>query len=292
MLYLVASILCSAYLTLSFKVLQRLGISSFQAIVFNYWTCVVTGSLVGGSLPITGTADLQVQWLPWAIVMGTLFIVLFNVISYTARNIGVAVASVANKLSLVIPFSFSILLYNEVASMGQVLGILLAIVAVTLTCYPSGNTDTIRHRSRVLWLMPLVLFVGSGMLDSLIKYVEQGFLDASNNDRFLVTAFGCAALLGSCAILLKIGPGKEGFQPKAVVAGVMIGVPNYFSIWSLVNVLKQYPGRSGMIIPLNNIGIVLLSALAAFAFFRERLSAVNWVGILLSILAITLIAFA
>lgn len=39
---------------------------------------------------------------------GSVFIVLFNVIAFTSINLGVAVASVAFKLSLVIPFLFTI----------------------------------------------------------------------------------------------------------------------------------------------------------------------------------------
>ena len=40
------------------------------------------------------------------------------------------------------------------------------------------------------------------------------------------------------------------------------------------------------------MGIVLFSAIAAFIFFKERLSLLNWTGIMLAIVAIGLIAFA
>src|SRR5207253_3210700 len=137
LLYLIGSIILSSYLTLSFKVLDRLGISSFQGIVFNYWTCVITGSIVNGYFPLSSMESLKISWLPWAVLMGCTFILLFNIIAFTASNIGVAVASVANKLSLVIPFLFSILLYAETASVWQISGIVLGLAAVVLTCYPS-----------------------------------------------------------------------------------------------------------------------------------------------------------
>ena len=56
-------------------------------------------------------------------------------------------------------------------------------------------------------------------------------------------------------------------------------------------VLKQYAGNSSAIIPINNMGIVLFSALAAWLLFKEKLSVTNWLGILLSAVAIALIAF-
>ena len=71
----------------------------------------------------------------------------------------------------------------------------------------------------------------------------------------------------------------------------MIGVPNYFSIWCLLQVLKQYADNSSAIIPINNMGIVLFSAIVAWLLFRERLSAINWAGILLALGAIALIAY-
>ena len=75
------------------------------------------------------------------------------------------------------------------------------------------------------------------------------------------------------------------------MAGVLIGVPNYFSIWCLVHFLKESPWQTSASIPVNNMGIVLFSAVAAWVLFKELLSKINWTGILLSLLAIYLIAF-
>jgi len=81
------------------------------------------------------------------------------------------------------------------------------------------------------------------------------------------------------------------FDKRAIAAGILIGVPNYFSIWCLLKVLKDFAGNSSAIIPINNMGIVLFSTIAAFLLFKENLSKLNWLGILLSIAAIALIAF-
>jgi len=59
----------------------------------------------------------------------------------------------------------------------------------------------------------------------------------------------------------------------------------------MVEALKQYPGNSSAIIPIINMGIVLVSTLAAVFMFRERLSLLNRLGIILSLGAIALIAF-
>jgi drug/metabolite transporter (DMT)-like permease len=293
MIYLAGSIVFTSWLTLSFKLVERWKIDTFQAIVFNYVACVITGSMVHGGF--LNYADVAVQpWFGWACLMGTVFISLFNVIGFTTQKIGVAVASVANKLSLVIPFVFSVILYNEKATALKIAGIIVALIAVVLTCYPRNKNETVQRSAKSgvwLYLLPVILFVGSGLLDTMIKYVEQGYLHDENKDEYLITAFSVAACLGVIVLLFQYITRRKTFSFKAVLAGIMIGVPNYFSIWCLLQVLKQYSNNSSAIIPINNMGIVLFSAVVAWLLFKERLSGINWAGILLAIGAIALVAY-
>jgi uncharacterized membrane protein len=125
----------------------------------------------------------------------------------------------------------------------------------------------------------------------MIKYVEHQFLDAGNVNEYLITAFTMAALIGIVILNIRLVSGSDKFNWKAVAMGACIGVPNYFSIWCLMEVLKQYSTNSSAIIPINNMGIVLFSAVAAWIAFKERLSLTNWLGIVLALAAIALIAY-
>jgi drug/metabolite transporter (DMT)-like permease len=289
MLFLIGSIILTSYLTLSFKVTERQQINTLQAIVFNYVTCVITGSLFNRHFPVNAEAMHQ-PWFLWALLMGAIFISTFNIVGFTTQQLGVSVASVANKLSLVIPFVFSVWLYNEPLTMLKLLGILLALIAVYLTVQRDNNRPGKKVNKWLLGL-PVLLFAGSGLLDTIIKYTEQRFLDGSNNNDFLITAFTSAASFGLILLFILVVTGRQLFDYRAMLAGVAIGVPNYFSIWCLVTVLKQYAGNSSAIIPINNMGIVLFSSVAAWLLFKERLSLINWLGIILSVCAIALIAF-
>lgn len=292
MLYLIGSIVLTSYLTLSFKAVERFNIPVLQAIVFNYVFCVVTGSVVNGSFPI-GASTASQPWFVWAALMGMIFFSLFNVIGFTTQKIGVAVASVANKLSLVIPFVASLYLYNEASTALKVAGIVVALLAVFLTCLPShGETASHKHLSRtLLFVLPLIIFMGSGALDTMIKWVEQSYINETNNNEYLITAFASAATVGLLTLAFLVLTGRHRFDPRSILAGFAIGVPNYFSIWCLVKVLQQYRGNSSVIIPINNMGIVLFSSVVAWWLFKEHLTRINWLGILLSLGAIALIAF-
>lgn len=293
MIYLIGSIILTSYLTLSFKVLERFRIPVLQSIVINHWVCAAVGSVLIGYHPVLAGATTQ-PWFVWALLMGFLFVTLFNLIAWIAQHIGVAVASVANKMSLVIPFLFSLYLYGETVSAVQVLGVIIALAAVLLTCWPQKQQEG-SGRQRLtpvlLFAMPAILFCGSGFLDTSIKYVEATFLNENNRNDFLISSFSVAASLGTLLLIYLFATGKQKFDPRSIAAGIIIGIPNYFSIWCLVKVLSAYQGRSSAIIPINNMGIVLFSSLAAFVLFRERLSSVNWFGILLALGAIALIAF-
>ncbi|MFN8252080.1 MAG: hypothetical protein U0V75_09380 [Ferruginibacter sp.] len=293
MIYLIGSIILSSYLTLSFKVLQRFHINAFQAIVFNYIACVCTGAVFNGSFPVNSQA-VQSPWFKWALVMGTMFISIFNVIGFTTQKLGVAIASVANKLSMVIPFLFSIFLYDETATVWKLAGIAVALAAVVLTCYPSQkDAATSKKANQLLLLLPFVLFISSGLLDTLIVYVQNIFFSnpGTNFNHFLITAFTVAGLIGSVVLIIQIAGGRQQFSVKALLAGTMIGIPNYFSIWCLGKVIAAYQGNSSAVIPVNNMGIVLFSAVMAWILFKERLMLINWAGIVLAVAAIALIAY-
>jgi drug/metabolite transporter (DMT)-like permease len=294
MLYLIGSIVLTSYLTLCFKFIQKYQIAPFQAILFNYFTCVITGSIVNGKFPVQASIFHE-PWFKYAILMGAMFISIFNVMAFTTQKIGVAVASVANKLSLVIPFVFSVILYHEKISFLKILGILIALLAVVLTCWPANSAKTKTQESKLnpilLLLVPTILFLSSGLLDTLIKYVQQNFLDENSNNAYLSTAFLFAGCFGTIALIYLLITKKQKFNYQSVLAGIGIGIPNYFSIWCLVKVLKANDGNSSAIIPINNMGIVLFSTLMAWILFKEKITALNILGIILSVGAIALISF-
>jgi drug/metabolite transporter (DMT)-like permease len=295
MILLIGSILLSSFLTIAFKLCDRFSVNTFQAIVVNYFVCALTGVLFAGYLPSVAHNIAQ-PWFKWSLIMGTGFILTFYGIATTVQKSGLAVASVASKLSLVIPFLFSLFLYNENVSFVQIAGIVLALAAVVLTLYPNKNAPkadiTAPGNSRLQKiLLPILVFIGTGLLDSLIKFVEQGYIPAADNDTYLINTFAIAFAVGFILFLLQWIFKKMPFDVKAIPAGIIIGIPNYFSIWCLIKVLKEYNTISSVILPVNNMGIVLFSALVAFIFFKEKLSWFNWTGIVVSLIAIAMITF-
>jgi drug/metabolite transporter (DMT)-like permease len=168
--------------------------------------------------------------------------------------------------------------------------VVLALLAVVLTCYQSRQPGT-AEKKQGSYLFPLALFIGSGLLDALINHVQKTHVTEETSNAFLISGFLSAATIGTVLLIIQYARKKQTFSWRYVAAGILIGIPNYFSIWCLVKFLKSSPLQSTQSIPVNNMGIVLFSSVVAWILFKEKLSAINWAGIGLSLVAIGLIAF-
>lgn len=287
MLYLILTILLNVIIFIQFKIFDRYGIDQLQAIVVNYFTCIIVGSLLLGSFPLSA-ASVSQPWFYWALGMGAMFISLFNLIAWRTSKDGMTTTTTANKLSLVIPVICAVWLYHEEITTLKVIGIVLALPAVYFTAHIKGEDEKPRS---VFW--PAVLFVGSGSLDTLVKYVEQSYLsDTATQTSYTIHVFSSAFIIGLAAITVLCLKGKITLSWRNILAGVVLGVPNYFSIYFLIKLLHSDFLHSSAAIPVNNIGIVLLSTIAAIIFFREKETPQRIFGLVLSVVSIVLIALA
>ena len=294
LVYLILAVVLNAYLAVVFKIFARFGVEDFQAIVFNYLTCVVTGSVFLGGLPI-GAQSLHQPWLPWAVGMGLSFISLFSLTAYCIQQSGIAATSVANKLSLVIPVAFAVWLYHEPLPWQKIAGIIIALPAVWLS---TKSAEEQEHKKRRAWLLPLLLFVGSGLLDTTVNHITQTFFakpDAATQHAqasYLVHSFAAAGTIGLLFLLTQYAIGKRRFAWRHLIAGIVLGIPNFFSIYFLIKLLNSGFMDTSAALPATNIGVVLLAASCAMTFFGEKTSWQRIAGLALSVASILFLCFS
>ena len=288
MIYLFLSILLSTFLGVIFVYFNKHKIDIFQAIVFNYWVCVITGSLVLGNFPIH-TNSVQTDWFKMSIIMGVLFISVFNLIGISSVLVGATITQTANKLSLTIPVVVSYFLYHENISLLKMIGILLALIAVILTMSKKSSGE---KKKIPLWefSLPIVLFVSSGVVDSITKYVQNKYLiSEAISKSYIIAGFMVAATIGSVILFFLYITGRKKFEFKNVLAGIILGVPNYFSIYYLIKALQNKSMNSSATIPINNIGVLFLVSIFGIFIFKEKLTRLNYIGLGLTLLAILFI---
>lgn len=286
MIYLVLSILVSSFLFVIFKLFDVFKINTLQAIVVNYIMAFSFGIFTSNTAVSIVEIPSQ-NWFLGAFCLGFLFISIFNVMGITAQRNGLSVASVAGKMSVVIPVVFGIIAYNEGVGLVKVIGILMALIAVYLS---SAKSDTNSVKFKNL-LFPLLLFLGSGLLDTGLKYVETTSVSQGDEPMFLATIFGCAFVLGLFVVIFQIINGTFKFQWKNILGGILLGIPNYYSMEFLLKAFKT-DLESSTLFTINNVGIVILTTIFALLFFKEKLIKKNWIGIALAVISIVLVSFA
>ena len=154
MVYLLLSVLSSTLIFVAFKLFDVFKIQTLYAIITNYVVaCAVGFFLYDGPVSVSDLAHKP--WLIGPILLGVLFIVIFNLMARTAQVSGVSVASVATKMSLAIPVIMGVLLYGERLSAIQIIGIVLALVAVYLA---SIKEKSIKIARKAL-MLPLLVFL-------------------------------------------------------------------------------------------------------------------------------------
>ena len=95
--------------------------------------------------------------------------------------------------------------------------------------------------------------------------------------------------MGVIVLLYQKVKGILSFEFKSILGGVLLGVPNYFSIVYLLKALSTEGMESSTAFTLNNVGIVILSTLFGLFIFKEKLISKNWFGIIIAIVSIILI---
>lgn len=287
MIWLALSILTNSILLLILKAFSRYGVNTLHGIVVNYITAGGLGLLIFG-MPVAADQIPAQEWSWMPPVLGLLFITIFRLIAMTAQEMGIAAATVANKMSLVIPVAFALLFLNEQLSVIQFAGMGLTLVAVYLTSKPAAKGEA--KQARKFWL-PLLVFIGSGLIDAIINYAGKSGVPEAHIPFFISLSFLSAFVIGLLIVIWQIFIKNEKLKMKSVLGGILLGILNYFSIYGIARAVESGFMPGAALYPVNNIGIVLVSTIGALLIFREKLSAFNWLGIGISVIAIALIAF-
>lgn len=289
--FLILCILSSTSIFVIFKSIDRQGLPSFPVIIINYLMASSLGFIINpGGISIT--AIKGAPWLPISALIGILFIIMFFLIAFSSRKAGISITTVASKMSVIFPILFSLLIDPSDQLTGfKTAAIFATLAGVALTVYKprKGYLDP-----SVIYI-PLILFLGMGIVDSLVKFAQHRFVSDSHTALFSAVLFLNAFLSGLIALAFFPKYFRSFARPAIWIWGILLGAVNFGSIFFLVKALNySSPSRAGIdssaIFGINNIGIVALSVLFGLLLFKEKLFFLNWLGILLSAAALFLFA--
>ncbi len=286
MIYLLLSILFNAVLFVIIKLFARFNIDALQALVVNYFVAFLVG-LFFLENDLAPKEIINHDWFKGSILLGFVFISTFYATTLTSQRNGLSVASVASKMSVIIPITLGVILYNESLGFVKIIGILLALIAVYFTS--KKETGEVQQANNLLF--PILVFIGAGTIDSSLKYLQTFHVPANQIGLFSTVTFFCAFSVGVLTILFLTIRGKIKFSGRNILGGIALGLPNFFSLYYLVKMLEAKAFESATLFTIHNIAIVIVSTFVGILFFKEKISLRNAFGIGLALFALYLVTY-
>ena len=195
---------------------------------------------------------------------------------------GAALSSAFAKLGLLVTLTVSVLFFQERPGVLQAIGIVLVLAAIVLI---SSRDEDAPEQAPHLALLLLTLLTG-GCGDAMIKVYEQ-FGPSGESAVFFFFLFATAAALTAVLALVEFRRSGKKLLPTEMAAGIAVGIPNYFSSYLVLQVLRFLPAF--VTYSVYSTGTILLVLLLSALLFREKPGKRQLLGISLILCALVLL---
>ncbi|CAG4993145.1 hypothetical protein DYBT9275_01112 [Dyadobacter sp. CECT 9275] len=297
MLYFFLAVLFTVALYLIMRAYPRYGVNSFHAVVFNYYSCVLTGLVLTPDLRVFTEVSWSSTGTLLTLALGILFVIAFILIGRTAQKVSVTASSLSANMSLVIPVIFGLFVFqnnNKVFTGTNYLGLVLAVLALALGAIQKKEASSIAVPGKtpvMVVLLPVLTFFASGTNNTLINYLSSTYYAPGHTTVFMIIACSGAILVGTILLLLRVVYNKETVAWKSVAGGLLLGVPNFLSLYFLLKALSSFGNSAAYVFPIYNILTMLVASFTAWVVYQEKLNNLNRLGLVIAVIAVILISY-
>ena len=301
MFYLTLAILCSASIALIFKYSENSYANRYLITSANYFIAFVTtifmilykGLLANISYEISFLDDFALFFksnshvlssyssILWGLIIGgisgSFFFLSFIFYQKSVKENGVGISGTIAKLGILIPMIFSIIIWKELPSTIQFIGIVLSLVSIIIVNVSPYSLKKLNINPTIL-----LLFVFGGMAEFSNK-IYQKYALIEYKDIFLFAVFFVAFLLSAFYTLKE----KRKFTKKDIITGLAVGIPNLFSSYFLILSLTTL--KTSVVFPIYSAGSIVLINIGGLLLFNEKITKKNQVAIFLTVIALVLI---
>jgi drug/metabolite transporter (DMT)-like permease len=226
--------------------------------------------------------QISTRLIVLGLILGLLFVCSYVLMVLTIKKFGITIPVALMRLSAVLPTFGSIMLFAEIPKPLQIAGISLAFLSLPLA---SQERILLKNLFQVLhngfgW--GLMLFVVFGITNFTFK-IQRELIPLENPYHFLAIIFPTAFLVSMMMVIWR----KISLSKAVLKVGMVVGIFNVFSSYFFMKALQRLPGI--VVYPTNGIGIILLSAVTSMLFWKERLTASNYMFIVIASIALLLI---
>lgn len=285
MAYLLICILCTSCLGLMFKYFDLRAYALDRIILVNYLTCGLIGWFYfQDNILLVDKAS----WFSYSIILGFLFILGFTLYAKSVVLYGLSLATVVQKLSVVITVVIAVFLGDQLTLL-QWIGVGLTPVAFYFIFYkPKLNVPLIRKPLQSQLYLFGIILISSAIEILFIILNKKNFNIASF--QLVLTTYVFIFAFGFALIYSLLKTKTIRISKIEIIAGVLLGIPNFFSIFYLNKALNN--GLPGSILfPLLNCTVIIVSSSLGILLFNEPASKHKKIGLAFAILAIFLVSY-
>ena len=276
---LIIAVLCSVAVSVLLKVARKRNIVIQQAIAFNYIVALsLSWFLLKPDFKGLEFTDFiaQSENTPIFLALGILLPSVFIIMSKAVEFAGIVRSDAAQRLSLFLPILAAFLIFHETLSQSKVVGIVLAFVGLFCLLSKPNEQSAVDFRG-VLGLVGV--WFGYGIIDILFKQV------AKSGGAFPTTLF-IAFSLAACIMFIYLLFKRTQWNVASFIGGIILGVLNFFNILFYIKAHQNFGANPTLVFAGMNIGVICLGTITGALIFKEKISKVNWLGIIFSLCAI------
>ncbi|MCL2760148.1 MAG: EamA family transporter [Desulfuromonadales bacterium] len=283
MIYLFLSIICSVAVGILLKIAKKHNNTAFfQMIGWNYFFAAVFCFAVYRPEMSLPTNIPYETFLPLMILLPTIFLIQANSIKHT----GIVRTDIAQRLSLIISLSAAYVIFKENISALKFSGLVIGLISIFFVLSREKTNGQISG----YWYLPAAVLVGFGMIDIFFKKVALFTSLQYTSSLFLI--FCGAFSLSVLIILFQIIFQKQKLNLKNLYWGAGLGILNFGNILFYLRAHKILKDNPSTVFACMNFGVIILGSLVGIAIFKERLSKINYLGLVLAIVAVVVITIA
>lgn len=281
MLYLFLSVICSVSVGVVFKIAKSRSTNAKQIVLFNYVFALLLCYTVFS--PEVEKINTEAPLFLY-ISLGVLLPVVFMFLITSIKNIGIVKTDVAQRLSLFVSILAAWLVFGEIFSLIKLIGIVIGFLALFCVLYKTSDIENTNLK------YPILVFLGFGVIDILFKKVAAFTLVSYTTSLFVI--FAIALLIMSIIVVYENLKFKNTIEIKNFIFGLLVGCLNFGNILFYLKAHQFYSTNPSTVFAGMNMGVIFLGSVVGIIAFKEKLSKLNFVGLLLALVSIVFIVLS
>jgi len=282
MIYIFLSVCCSVFVSVLLKLAKRYTIDTQQAITWNYSIAgLLTWLIFKPEIP-----EFSQNIFPVYIALGLFLPLIFVMLALSIRYTGIVKTDIAQRLSLFIPVLSAFLIFEEPYTITKIIGIIIAFAAIIFSIpwqKQNGNSNT-------FWVYPVIVFIGMGIIDILFKQIAKTENIPFTSSLFIV--FIIAFTISIIYLLYQVVVNRLKLTILNLVCGWILGIANFGNILFYLKAHQSLSNQPSVVFSSMNIGVILMGSAVGIILFKEKLSRLNYAGIVLALISILILTLA